>query len=147
MRKEPTDTNNQIYYRFIALWILCEAMLGGIIHGFKIPVSGLIIGSCSVICISLIAYYVPAKGSIIKATIIVAIFKMMLSPQASFPAYIAVFFQGFVGELLFFNKRFYLVACMLLAILTLLESATQRIFVLVIVYGTDFWKAINEFIS
>ena len=137
-----------IYYRLIALWVLCEAMLGGIIHGLKIPVSGLFVGSSAVICICLIAWYVPQRGAIIKATIIVAIFKMMLSPQAPPPAYIAVFFQGFLGELLFFrNRKFYKLSCILLAVLSLLESGLQRILVLTIVYGNDLWKVINDFIN
>ncbi|HEY6503012.1 MAG TPA: hypothetical protein VIZ28_03470, partial [Chitinophagaceae bacterium] len=102
MEKEKiVSANPVIYYRLIALWVLNEAMLGGIIHGLKIPVSGLIVGGAAVICICLIAWYVPKKGAIIKATIIVAIFKMMLSPQAPPPAYMAVFFQGLMGELLF----------------------------------------------
>lgn len=139
--------NKSIYYRLIALWVLCEAMLGGIIHGFKIPVSGLVVGSCAIVCICLIAWYVPAKGSIIKATIIVAIFKMMLSPQAPPPAYIAVFFQGLLGELLFWNKRFFRVSCILLAVLGLLESGLQRILMLTIVYGNDLWKVVNNFFN
>src|SRR5436190_12902828 len=136
-----------IYYRLIALWVLCEAMLGGIIHGFKIPVSGLIVGSCAVICICLIAYYVPAKGAIIKATIIVAVFKMMLSPQAPPPAYIAVFFQGLMGELLFWKKRFFSLSCLLFGVIALLESGLQRILTLTIIYGNDLWKVINDFIN
>ncbi len=136
-----------IYYRLIALWVLCEAMLGGIIHGFKIPVSGLVVGSCAIVCICLIAWYIPTKGAIIKATIIVAVFKMMLSPQAPPPAYIAVFFQGLLGELLFWNKRFFKLSCILLAVLGLLESGLQRILVLTIVYGNDLWKVINNFIN
>lgn len=141
------SSNTLSYYRFIALWVLCESMLGGIIHGFKIPVSGLIVGSCSVICISLIAYYTNGKGNILKATIIVAIFKMMLSPQAPPPAYIAVFFQGLLGELLFFNnKKLFGLSCMILAILSLLESGLQRVAVMTVVYGTDFWKALDDLI-
>jgi len=137
-----------IYYRLIALWVLFEAMLGGIIHGLKIPISGLFVGGSAVICICLIAWYVPQRGAIIKATIIVAIFKMMLSPQAPPPAYIAVFFQGFLGELLFFrNRKFYQFSCILLAVLSLLESGLQRILVLTIVYGNDLWKVINDFIN
>jgi len=136
-----------IYYRLIALWVLCEAMLGGIIHGFKIPVSGLVVGSCAIVCICLIAWYVPKKGAIIKATIIVAVFKMMLSPQAPPPAYIAVFFQGLLGELLFWNKRTFRLSCILLSVLGLLESGLQRILVLTIVYGNDLWKVINNFIN
>jgi len=136
-----------IYYRLIALWVLCEAMLGGIIHGFNIPVSGLVVGSSAIICICLIAWYVPGKGSIIRATIIVAIFKMMLSPQAPPPAYIAVFFQGLMGELLFWNRRFFKLSCIVLAVLGLLESGLQRILFLTIVYGNDLWKVINNFIN
>jgi hypothetical protein len=141
------DMNKGVYYRLIALWVLCEAMLGGVIHGFKIPVSGLIAGSCAVACICLIAFYVPGKGTIIKATIIVAIFKMMLSPQAPPTAYIAVFFQGFLGQLLFFDKTLYRVSCLVLSVLALLESGLQKIIILTIVYGTNFWKAVDEFIS
>jgi nucleoside-triphosphatase THEP1 len=144
---EQPASRNAVYYRLIALWVLCEAMLGGIIHGFKIPVSGLVVGSCAIICICLIAWYAPAKGNILKATVIVAIFKMMLSPQAPPPAYIAVFFQGLMGELLFWNRRFFKLSCILLAVLGLLESGLQRILVLTIVYGNDLWKVINNFFN
>jgi nucleoside-triphosphatase THEP1 len=148
MNNVPVIPNNAaVYYRLIALWVLCEAMLGGIIHGFRIPVSGLIVGSSAVICICLIAWYVPVRGTIIKATIIVAIFKMMLSPQAPPPAYIAVFFQGLSGELLFRNRKSFRLSCILFATLALLESGLQRILVLTIIYGNDLWTAINDFLN
>src|ERR1700741_38442 len=136
-----------IYYRLIALWALCEAMLGAIIFTFRIPVSGLVIGSCAVVCISLIAWYVPAKGAIIKATLIVAIFKMMLSPQAPPPAYIAVFFQGLMGELLFWNRKYFRLFCVILALLAMVESAFQRVVSITIIYGNDFWTAVNGFLK
>ncbi|MEO7922900.1 MAG: nucleoside-triphosphatase [Chitinophagaceae bacterium] len=147
MKRETAVANRQIYYRLIAVWVLCEAMLGGIIHGLRIPVSGLIIGSCAVVCISLIAWYVPARGAILKATIIVAVFKMMLSPQAPPPAYIAVFFQGLMGELLFRNRKYFKLSCLLLAPIALLESGLQRILVLTIVYGNGLWTTLNSFIN
>ena len=56
-----SQINQQLYYRLIALWVVCEALLGGIIHGFKLPVSGLIVGSSAVVCICLIAHYVPSR--------------------------------------------------------------------------------------
>jgi hypothetical protein len=147
MKPQSATANPVVYYRLIALWVLCEAMLGGIIHGFKIPVSGLVVGSCAVVCICLIAWYAPVKGAIIKATVIVAIFKMMLSPQAPPPAYIAVFFQGLLGELLFRKKRFYPAMCVLLGVLSLLESGLQRPLIMTLVYGNDLWKAINDFLN
>jgi len=142
---KPTET--LIYHRLIALWVLCEAMLGGILHGLRIPTSGLIIGSCAVVCISLIGYYAPSKGSILKAAVIVAVFKMMLSPQAPPTAYIALFFQGLMGEALLWNRKMYPLSCLLLGILALLESGLQRIVVLTVVYGNDLWKVVNSFIG
>jgi len=139
--------DKQIYYRLIALWAVCEAFLGGMLHGLKLPVSGLLVGSCAVTCICLIAFYVPVKGAILKATLIVAVCKMMLSPHSPPPAYIAVFFQGLVAEILFFNKKHYRVACLLLGGLTLFESAIQRILVMTVLYGKNLWTVIDEFIS
>ncbi len=137
----------QIYYRLIALWVVCEAFMGGIIHGLKLPVSGLIVGSAAVICICLIAWYYPVRGAILRATIIVAIFKMMLSPQSPMPAYIAVFFQGLIAEAIFINKGAYRFNCLLFAILALVESGVQRLLVMTLVFGMDIWKAINIFIN
>jgi hypothetical protein len=147
MNPAVSSTPSFIYYRLIALWVLCEALLGSIIFTFKIPVSGLVIGSCAVVCISLLAWYVPAKGAIIKATLIVAIFKMMLSPQAPPPAYIAVFFQGLMGELLFWNRKYFRLFCLVLALLAMVESAFQRVLSITILYGNDFWTAVNSFMK
>jgi nucleoside-triphosphatase THEP1 len=136
-----------IYYRIVSAWAICESVLGGIIHAIKIPVSGLIVGSAAVLCISLIAWFAPAKGNILKATLLVAIIKMMLSPQAPIPAYFALFFQGLTGELLFHRRKFFRTACILLAVFALMESALQRILVLTLVYGNSFWNVVDKFFS
>ncbi|MES2772546.1 MAG: hypothetical protein V4722_00085 [Bacteroidota bacterium] len=142
-----TSFDKQVYYRLVALWAVVEAFLGGMIHGLKLPVSGLVVGSGAVLCICLIAWYVPVKGAILKATVIVAVCKMMLSPQSPPPAYVAVFFQGLIGELLFFNKKYFRTACLLLGALALFESAVQRVLVMTIIYGKNLWLVIDEFIS
>jgi hypothetical protein len=148
MEKTATALSQQlIYYRLVALWVVCEAFLGGIIHGLKIPVSGLVVGSSAVICICLIAWHVPQKGAILKATIVVAVFKMMLSPHSPLPAYFAVFFQGAIAELIFFGRINYKLSCHVFAIIALFESAIQRILVVTILYGGEVWKAINDFIN
>ncbi|MEO7049486.1 MAG: hypothetical protein ABI091_29555 [Ferruginibacter sp.] len=142
-----TSTYNSIFYRLTALWVVCEAFAGGIMHGIKLPFTGMLVSGLAVVCITLIAYYVPSKGSILKATIIVVIFKFMLSPHSPPTAYIAVFFQGLLGELLFLNKRFFTASAIVLAVLALVESAIQRILVLMVLYGNNFWKAIDEFLQ
>ena len=144
---EINITQKQIYYRLIALWVVCEAFAGGIMHGIKIPFSGLIISSLAMLCIMLIAYNISYKTAIIKATLIVAIFKFMLSPHSPGTAYIAVFFQGCMGQLLFANKKYFSIAAIILGILGAVESGIQRLLVLVIVYGNEFWKGVNQFIQ
>jgi nucleoside-triphosphatase THEP1 len=62
-------------------------------------------------------------------------------------AYVAVGFQGLMGELLFWKRRWYAVSCFLLAIIGLLESGLQRLLVVTIIYGDDIWKAINDFLN
>ncbi len=136
----------ELFYRITALWVICEAFAGGIMHGIKIPFSGMMVSSLAVFCIILLAWYVPSRTAILKATLIVAIFKLMLSPHSPPTAYIAVGFQGVMGQLLL-NKKYFGFSAMLLAVLSLVESAIQRILVLVILYGNDFWKAVNEFIK
>lgn len=139
--------NKQVYYRLIALWALSEGVLGGIIHGFNLPISGLIVGSAAVIIICMIGYYSPEKSAIIKATILVCIFKLMLSPQSPFPAYVAVLFQGLAGSLFFWSKKFFRISCLLFAVLALIESAIQKVLVTTILFGINFWKAVNDFIN
>ncbi len=145
---EQTNEQNApgIYYRLVALWVVCEAFAGGLLHAIKLPFTGMIISSMAVMCIILIAWYVPSRTAILKATIIVAVFKLLLSPQSPPPAYIAVFFQGLMGQLLLSNKRVFRFSAILLAVLSLVESAIQRILVLLIM-GNDFWKAVNQFIQ
>ncbi len=141
----PSSTNS--YYRLIALWVVCEAFIGGIIHGLHIPISGLVVGSAAVTCISLIGWYHPSKGSIIRATLVVLIFKMLLSPQAPITAYVAVLFQGLLGELLFRNRKYFSAAAICFAVIALMESAFQRFLIMTIIYGNNIWTAINEMMN
>ena len=144
---QQSEYSKQVYYRLIALWVTCEAFAGGIMHAAKLPFTGMTVSSLAITCIVLIAYYVPSRSAIIKATIIVAIFKLMLSPHSPPTAYIAVFFQGFMGQLLLRNRRYFNISAVVLAVLALVESAIQRILVLLIFSGTEFWNAVNQFIQ
>lgn len=146
MEPHAAIKNNRLFLRLICLWILSEAFLGGIIHGLKLPVSGLLVGGAATVCICLIAWHIPQKGAILKATVAVAIFKMMLSPHSPPAAYVAVFFQGILGELLLKNRRLFALLSIAFGILTMTESAIQRILILTLLYGTEFWKAFDLFV-
>lgn len=137
----------QLFYRITALWVLCEAFAGGFLHAAKIPFAGMMVSSLAVCCIAMLAWYSGGKGTIIKATIIVAIFKLLLSPHSPPTAYLAVFFQGAIGQLFLGNKKYFKPAVILVAVLSLAESAMQRLLVLWFVYGESFWTALDKFIQ
>jgi len=130
-----------------ALWALAEAALGGVLHALHIPLTGLFVNSCAVIFIVLIATGSDKKGTIIRATLIVMIVKGMVSPHTPLTAFVAVGFQGLMGEILLRSKRFLLVSSVALGVITLLQSALQKIVLLTIVYGNSLWDSIDVFIN
>ncbi|MFT3981079.1 MAG: hypothetical protein QM687_11455 [Ferruginibacter sp.] len=135
-----------LFYRITALWVICEAFAGGIMHAAKIPFTGMLVSGLAVFCIMMLAWFIPARNAILKATVIVAIFKLALSPHSPPTAYIAVFFQGTMGWLLL-RKKIFTASAMLVAALSLVESGAQRLLVVWLLYGNSFWQAVNEFIN
>ncbi len=129
----------------IALWALTEAALGGVLHALRIPFTGLFINSSAVLFMVLIADNSQKKGSVLRATMIVLIVKGMVSPHTPLNAFIAVGFQGLLGEYLLRSKKYLLPSAVILGIITLLQSAVQKIVVLTIVYGNTLWESIDLF--
>ena len=136
--------NKSIIDKLTALWALNESGLGGFLHVFNTPFTGLIVGGIAILLISLIAYYAENKWqAILKALVIVLIIKMAVSPYSPFGAYVAVSFQALFGAFLFSNFSWKGLSLMILGMVTFLESAVQKLLILTIVYGTELWEAIN----
>ena len=136
--------NKSIIDKLTALWALNESGLGGFLHVFNTPFTGLIVGGISILLISLIAYYAENKWqSILKALVIVLIIKMAVSPYSPFGAYVAVSFQAVFGAFLFSKFSWKGATIIVLGMVTFLESALQKLLILTIVYGTELWEAIN----
>lgn len=136
--------NKSIIDKLTALWALNESGLGGFLHVFNTPFTGLIVGGIAILLISLIAYYAENKWqAILKALLIVLIIKMAVSPYSPFGAYVAVSFQAIFGAFLFTKFSWKGATLMVLGMVTFLESALQKLLILTIVYGTELWEAIN----
>lgn len=142
------DSNNAVIYRLTALWALCESGLGGIMFAFKIPFTGFLIGAFAIIIISLIAAFSNRPyRDITQSLIIVLMIKLMVSPHSPPAAYLAVAFQGLVGALLFQTLNSFRLACVILGTLSMVESASQKIILLTLVFGKSIWEAVNAFFS
>ncbi|MCF8273903.1 MAG: hypothetical protein K9I95_08725 [Flavobacteriaceae bacterium] len=133
-----------IIERLTALWALNESGLGGFMHALNLSFTGILVGGISIISISLIAYFSKSLfKDVIKALTIVLLIKLAVSPHSPITAYIAVMFQALFGILLFSLFSFNKITYMFFGVITFVESATQKILVLTLIYGLSFWDAIN----
>lgn len=134
--------------RLTALWAFCESGLGGLLHAFRIPITGLVVGGLAVILITFIAKLSDNHYSqILQCLPVVLIIKVMASPQTPFPAYLAVSFQALMGMILFSLLRINLLSILLLAVLTMLESALQQLLTLTFFFGRSLWNAADEIMN
>lgn len=134
--------------RLTALWAFMECGVGGLMHTFKFPFTGLIVGGFAVLIVTLISKISHDHLSeIFKSLVVVLIVKLSLSPQSPFTAYIAVVFQATLGYWIYmaFNVNKY--SIVLLSVVCMLESALQKLLVLTIFFGQDLWTAIDKFIN
>jgi hypothetical protein len=133
--------------RISALWAFSEAFLGGILHGFHVPFTGLVLSAFAAVCMCALAMKNFSPGKILHATLLVMIVKLTLSPHTPFTAYFAVMLQGLFGELLFGVKTPYRIAAYLVAVFGLMQSAFQKLIVLTVLFGVEGWKALDEFLN
>ena len=79
--------------RLTVLWALTESGLGGMMHAFRLPFTGLLVGGVAIILIIMLAHYSNNNvQQILKALIIVLIVKISVSPHSPLGAYLAVSF-------------------------------------------------------
>ena len=136
--------NTLVIERLTALWALNECGLGGLMHAFNTPFTGIIVGGISILLISLIAVYSSdPKRDLIKALSIVLLVKLSVSPHSPVTAYVAVSFQAFMGILLYSTFSVNRITVVLLGVLTFFESAIQKIITLTLIYGQSIWEAID----
>lgn len=133
--------------RTTALWAASEAFLGGMLHALKVPMAGIILAGFASICITVIALSTKNRGNILKATLVVIAVKFLLSPHTPVMAYLAVGIQGMAGELFFLRRKYFKWPAFLISIFCLIYSAIQRLLVLTILFGMEFWQASNQFLN
>lgn len=134
--------------RLTALWAFVEAGLGGVLHAFKIPFTGLLVGGMAVMLITLIAHFSNSKpGKLFKCLLIVLIVKAMVSPHSPLAAYFAVSFQAVLGYVIYGLFKVNMVSVFLFSILSMLESAVQKLIILTLFFGKSFWEALDGLLA
>lgn len=130
--------------RTTALWAFSEAALGGILHAFRIPLTGLFIGGSAVIFLSMLYWLKKDVSYIWRATLTVIVIKGMVSPHTPFTAYSAILIQGIIAA--FFFKLFrYRIAAILTGFVSITLFGFQKIIIITIIFGMTIWEAVTDF--
>ena len=140
----PSAVGTGPVMRLTALWALVESGLGGVLHAFHLPVTGIVVGGTAVVLITLIAHFADHPRRILRATLLVLIVKALVSPHSPLGAYVAVAFQGVAGWAIYALLRPSLVTVSLFAVVALLESALQKVLMLTLFFGTPLWQAVDQ---
>lgn len=133
--------------KLISLWAFSECAMGGLLHAFKVPFSGIVLASFAVIIILNIGLASPAPvKDILYGTLVALAVKAAVSPHSPVAAYVAVSFQGMLGALIFMQSSRQPAIFLLFGLLALLESALQKVLLITIFYGNPFWEAIDSLV-
>ena len=139
------DQRRMAVQRLTALWAFCESGLGGILHAFQFPFTGLFIGGFAVIIITLITKFsAQSPYQVFQSLVVVLAIKAMVSPYSPVTAYLAVSFQGLMGFVFYRLLHVNVVSIVLVSVITMLESAVQKLLVLTFFFGQSFWKAVDD---
>ncbi|MBK9566579.1 MAG: hypothetical protein IPO37_15865 [Saprospiraceae bacterium] len=128
----------------ILLWAFAESGIGGILHALKLPFTGIFVGGIAIICISLLSYFTNNRLTILKALGVVLLVKFTVSPHSPWQAYVAVVFQAYLGYFLFKSNKHFNAKCLIFSLVCMLESAIQRVLIMVFIYGMTFMKAVDK---
>lgn len=130
--------------KLIALWAFSECALGGILHAFQFPFSGLLLAGFAVTIICAIGFTSKKPvQDILYGTLVAIAVKLALSPHSPVTAYVAVGFQGILGALFFKFQQQNKLAYISFGAIALLESALQKVLTLTIIFGNALWKSID----
>jgi hypothetical protein len=134
--------------RITALWAFCESGLGGVLHALRMPFTGLLVGSFSVICITLIAWCSARHyRRILDSMLLVLIVKAAVSPHSPPTAYLAVSFQGLAAYVIYRLAGVRAGSIYTVAVLALVESALQKLLTMTLFFGRSFWTAADELVA
>ncbi|MEZ4910498.1 MAG: hypothetical protein R2774_06520 [Saprospiraceae bacterium] len=133
------------YNGIVTFWAVTECGLGGLMHAFKMPFTGIIVGSIATICLFLISKYSQNKSkSIIEATAIVVMIKLIVSPHSPWQAYVALLFQSSMAILFLTGKSINSFQSVLFAVINQVESAVQKILIFILIFGQSFFKSLDS---
>lgn len=129
--------------KIITLWAFSESVLGGFLHLFKIPFTGLIVGGLAIIFLSMLSLTDDYKKNILKGTITVLIIKFVISPYTPINAFFSVIAQGMFCYILSILIKSKQIRILIFSLSCMILFSLQKLIFLQILFGNSLWQAID----
>ncbi|MBC7384418.1 MAG: hypothetical protein H7296_15735 [Bacteroidia bacterium] len=141
-----TVKHSKPLFQLTALWAFSESGLGGLMHAFKIPLTGFFVGGFAIMILIIFANYSKCNARLIlQSTLMVLSIKFAVSPHSPIPAYLAVGFQGLLAALILGVLKGKQTGAMLFGFIALIESALQKFLLTTLLFGKSIWEALDIF--
>jgi len=127
-----------------SIWASIEILLGSFLHNLKIPFSGMILSLIGVWLIISFLQVWKEKGLVWRAGIICALMKSISPSAIILGPMIGIFTEALLIEFFIFVLGKNIVGYLFAGAFAVLSSLLQKIFSLLILYGFNFLKILND---
>jgi nucleoside-triphosphatase THEP1 len=127
-----------------SIWASIEILLGSFLHNLKIPFSGMILSLIGVWLIISFLQVWKERGLVWRAGIICAIMKSISPSAIILGPMIGIFTEAVLIEFFIFVLGKNIVGYLFAGAFAVLSSLFQKFFSLLILYGFDFLKILND---
>lgn len=127
-----------------SIWASIEILLGSFLHNLKIPFSGMILSLIGVWLIISFLQVWKERGLVWRAGIICALMKSISPSAIILGPMIGIFTEALLIEFFIFVLGKNIVGYLFAGVFAVLSSLLQKFFSLLILYGFDFLKILND---
>jgi len=127
-----------------SIWASIEILLGSFLHNLKIPFSGMILSLIGVWLIISFLQVWKERGLVWRAGIICALMKSISPSAIILGPMIGIFTEALLIEFFIFVLGKNMVGYLFAGVFAVLSSLLQKFFSLLILYGFDFLKILND---
>ena len=127
-----------------SIWASIEILLGSFLHNLKIPFSGMILSLIGVWLIISFLQVWKERGLVWRAGIICALMKSISPSAIILGPMIGIFTEALLIEFFIFVLGKNIVGYLFAGAFAVLSSLLQKFFSLLILYGFDFLKILND---
>ena len=148
MKNKQTSVRDTAFIAvFGALWGLSEILLGGILHSFQVPFTGLVMASVSILIAVTGSSFIQRKGSIIIMGLIASFMKLFSIGGIIMTPVLAIMIEAVILEIIILIGRRTLISMCIAGGITVTYTILHRVVGGIFFYSLDVIQILDKMIT